>query len=248
MSSDDIRPIPSCDGYFASSSGDIYSSRRTSTLRKLNGKMDKFGRVLVSVKFGGKFCWKLAHRLVLEAFVGPCPDGMECRHLNGNPSDNRVENLAWGTHRENMHDKFAHGTTRPGEQHWTRFKPERIARGERSGQRVLSEAQVVEIIKSPLACKELARIYGVTAGSIGRIKRGLEWAHVKVDERVVPCSAKLDASKAAEIRARAASGEKFASLSRAYGVGWTTISRVVRGDSWNGQDGRSTRHKRERAA
>lgn len=37
------------------------------------------------------------HRLVLQAFVGPCPEGMEARHLNGDPSDNRLENLCWGT-------------------------------------------------------------------------------------------------------------------------------------------------------
>lgn len=30
---------------------------------------------------------------------------MECRHLNGNPVDNRLENLCWGTHSENEYDK-----------------------------------------------------------------------------------------------------------------------------------------------
>ena len=52
------------------------------------------------------------HRLVLETFVGPCPDGMECLHINGDPGDNRVENLRWGTHAENMQDSLAHGTHR----------------------------------------------------------------------------------------------------------------------------------------
>lgn len=51
----------------------------------------------------------LVHRLVLGAFVGPCPAGMECRHLNGDSTDNRVENLAWGTHVENVKDVIAHG-------------------------------------------------------------------------------------------------------------------------------------------
>ena len=55
------------------------------------------------------------HRLVLEAFVGPNPPGLECCHNNGDPSDNRVENLRWGTHRENMRDKIKHGTN------WGRF-------------------------------------------------------------------------------------------------------------------------------
>ncbi|TXH10486.1 MAG: hypothetical protein E6R04_05275 [Spirochaetes bacterium] len=50
------------------------------------------------------------HRLVLEAFVGPRPEGNECRHLDGNPSNNNLGNLAWGTPSENQRDSLAHGT------------------------------------------------------------------------------------------------------------------------------------------
>lgn len=44
----------------------------------------------------------LVHRLVLETFVGPCPDGMECDHVNRNRSDNRLKNLRWIPHNENQ--------------------------------------------------------------------------------------------------------------------------------------------------
>lgn len=50
------------------------------------------------------------HTLVLTAFVGPMPDGLCCRHLNGVPDDNRLENLAWGTYSENKFDQVRHGT------------------------------------------------------------------------------------------------------------------------------------------
>lgn len=50
------------------------------------------------------------HRLVLFAFVGLPEIGQEGRHLNGNSTDNRLENLCWGTHSENMLDKVRHGT------------------------------------------------------------------------------------------------------------------------------------------
>ena len=53
-------------------------------------------------------------RVVLEAFVGPPPPGTECRHLNGDYRDNRVQNLAWGTHTENMQDCIRHGRTLAG--------------------------------------------------------------------------------------------------------------------------------------
>lgn len=46
------------------------------------------------------------HVLVLEAFVGPRPEGMEVRHLNGNGFDNRLENLRWDTHKANMADNM----------------------------------------------------------------------------------------------------------------------------------------------
>lgn len=49
------------------------------------------------------------HRLVLTAFVGPDPEGMECCHNNGNPADNRVENLRWDTTAANRRDCVNHG-------------------------------------------------------------------------------------------------------------------------------------------
>lgn len=53
---------------------------------------------------------KRVSRLILETFVGPCPEGMECCHNNGNPEDNRLENLRWDTRSNNHLDKIKHGT------------------------------------------------------------------------------------------------------------------------------------------
>lgn len=52
----------------------------------------------------------LVHRLVLAAFVGPQPVGMEALHGDGDPANNRLTNLRWGTHSENQYDQVAHGT------------------------------------------------------------------------------------------------------------------------------------------
>jgi hypothetical protein len=52
----------------------------------------------------------LAHKVVLEAFVGPRPEGHQACHGNGDRKDNRLSNLRWGTAKENQADREAHGT------------------------------------------------------------------------------------------------------------------------------------------
>lgn len=63
----------------------------------------------------GKRSGQLVHRLVMLAFVGPCPDGMEVCHNNGDPTDNRLSNLRYDTRAENMLD-----IVRSGEHHHAR--------------------------------------------------------------------------------------------------------------------------------
>ena len=104
----------------------------------------------------GKHVLRLVHHLVLEAFVGKRPKGTEARHVNDrDPTNNRLDNLAWGTHRENEADKIRHGTS----QH-----------GERNAMCKLTDAQVNEI----RASKELGRVlsarYGVVEPQISRIR------------------------------------------------------------------------------
>lgn len=53
------------------------------------------------------------HVAILETFVGPRPEGMVARHLNGKSCESRLDNLAWGTQKENSDDKFEHGTFVP---------------------------------------------------------------------------------------------------------------------------------------
>lgn len=53
---------------------------------------------------------RFIHRLVLSTFVGEAGPREECRHLNGDPTDNRLVNLQWGSKAENLRDKTRHGT------------------------------------------------------------------------------------------------------------------------------------------
>lgn len=58
---------------------------------------------------------RLLHRVVLETFDGPSPEGTECAHLDGNPQNNQLINLEWCTKKENMRHRDLHGTTSRGE-------------------------------------------------------------------------------------------------------------------------------------
>lgn len=48
------------------------------------------------------------HRLVLETFVGPCPEGKTCDHRNMVRDDNRIENLWWATASEQGFNSATH--------------------------------------------------------------------------------------------------------------------------------------------
>lgn len=114
--------VPGYEGlYEVSDIGEVRSRDRkcngnTSGIARgklLRGYIDRDGYRIVSLSSKGGVKQKFrAHRLVLEAFVGPCPEGCLARHLNGNPLDNWVENLAWGTPTENSADMIRHGTFR----------------------------------------------------------------------------------------------------------------------------------------
>lgn len=79
---------------------------RERILRPAPGARGHLGVVLYLSESKGL---KYVHHLVMEAFVGPRPEGFDIRHLNGNPSDNRLSNLRYGTRRENVLDTVHHG-------------------------------------------------------------------------------------------------------------------------------------------
>lgn len=108
---------------------------------------------------------RLVHAVVLGAFVGPRPAGKECAHCDGDKHNNRLGNLAYKTHVENVADRTAHGTE---------------VRGERNGFAKLTEAQVLAIrARQRLSrAEDLATAYDVHEHHIRRLWRGERWRHV----------------------------------------------------------------------
>jgi hypothetical protein len=119
------------------------------------------GALKFRMKVAGKLSVRrFAHHLVLEAFVGPRPRGLECRHLNGNAKANYVGNLVWGTAKENAEDRMRHGTT---------------ARGGRICFCRLTPEEVLLIWHSSGTHRALGKRHGVAAATVGRIKIGKTW-------------------------------------------------------------------------
>lgn len=134
----------------------------TDDWRRLVAFPNKHGYLCVSI--GAKR--RLVHRLVLEEFVGPCPPGMECRHLDGDNSNNALGNICWGTKLENAKDKEKHGTT---------------VEGEKNPQSLLVEEEVREmrrLRKLGWSLKRLSARFKVGVKNVSMVCTRAAWRHV----------------------------------------------------------------------
>lgn len=109
----------------------------------------------------------LVHRLVCEAFHGPCPpDKQHCAHGDGDPANNKSDNLRWATAQENSEDTRRHGKLRQGED---------------SNLSCLSEDDV-RMIRARSAAGEtgyrIAKDIGLTATGVYKIIHRKNWKHI----------------------------------------------------------------------
>lgn len=184
--SEEWRAIPGFPGYEVSDYARVRSWKRQAggvraEPRSKAQTPDKDGYATVSLMRGGKQTTERVSHLVLAAFKGPRPDGLEARHLNGNESDDRPANLEWSTHLVNIRDKHAHGTMPRGDSHWSRRMPERRHRGERVNSKLTDEKvrTMRAERKTGATLVALGVKYGVDHTLVGRICRGKAWAHVR---------------------------------------------------------------------
>jgi hypothetical protein len=152
------RDIPGFEGYRISDAG---------TVVRLDGgavstSTHKEGYLIVSI--GSPRQKMLVHRLVLESFVGPAPEGHLTRHLNGDPSDNHLSNLTWGTQQENMLDSVRHGTRATGSENG-------------NSRLVLDEVEAIrrEYATGLVSQRSLAARYDVSQKTIFNIVKEKQW-------------------------------------------------------------------------
>lgn len=116
-----FKDIPGYAGrYSISDAGRVYSYLSN---KFLSLQRHRDGHLHVALYGLGQVKQFWVHRLVLASFVGPCPEGQEVRHLNGHASDNRLENLEYGTRMQNIHDAISHGTHNGAARHCKKGHP-----------------------------------------------------------------------------------------------------------------------------
>lgn len=160
------RPVPGFPRYEASDAGRVRSATRAwraGEPRVLRARVGSAGYERVVLYRGGRPSPATVHRLVLESFVGPCPNGMEACHRNGNRRDNRLANLRWDTHAANCQDSIRLDTH---------------ARGSRNAKAVLTEAIVAAARAANMTSEEVHVRWGIGMGSAWRMLTRRTWRHV----------------------------------------------------------------------
>jgi len=172
----EYRPINGFPGYRIGSNGSVWTNKipgshyaRAGKWKRRKTFTHKHGYLMVNLCHKGKYTIRTIRSLLLEAFVGPCPNGMVARHLDDNPINNALSNLCWGTWKENARDKRRNGHQ---------------ALGSRQNGAVLSEFQVLEIrrrykwYKPGCTMKSLAEEFGVHQVTVFQIVHRKTWTHI----------------------------------------------------------------------
>jgi hypothetical protein len=173
--SEQWRDVVGFEGFYqVSSLGNVFSVLRFDTRGHQRGghamKIQPHcgtGYPSVHLRHNGKSYLKYVHDLVLTAFVGPRPMGMEACHADDIRSNSVLSNLRWGTRKENFEDRDRNGRT---------------AKGVRNGGGVKLNDDKVRQIRERYAETRLrtatAKEFGVHKSTIDAILAGRIWTHV----------------------------------------------------------------------
>jgi hypothetical protein len=155
--------------YEVSSMGNVRRAkpgRGTYAGRPIKPILMKIGYLEFRPVVNGKNVAQYLHSLVAELFIGPRPDGAEVNHIDGDKTNNRVTNLEYVTHAENMAHASSSGLMQKGESHHAS---------------VLTEGDVREIRRmreSGSGLIEICQRFSVAKPTISQICNMRRWKHI----------------------------------------------------------------------
>lgn len=172
------KSIPEYEGFYeVSNTGKVRSLDRMTPAK--NGALNVFssgklisqcngtlGRKQVRLAKHGKVKNFRVHQLVMLAFVGPCPKGMECCHNDGNPANNHLSNIRYDTRLSNAKDREIHKTVLIGSKNKNSKLTEDVAK------------QILERFRKGEKGSALAREYGVTHTLVTLLHKRRIWKHI----------------------------------------------------------------------
>lgn len=155
LTNEEWRHCPSFPEFQASSFGRV---RNAVTKRVRSATVGPGRYSLIDFRREGKVVARSLHVLVADAFHGPRPYGHQVRHLDGDRTNNKPSNLAYGTARDNARDRLIHGNT---------------AHGERNGMTKLPDV-AVRIIRVVYGAgiatqREIATAFGISQAQVNNI-------------------------------------------------------------------------------
>lgn len=106
------------------------------------------------------------HRIVAQAFLGPCPPGYQVNHKDSNPANNRVSNLEYVTGSQNILHAVANGKWAVGEKRWNARLTADIVREMRLR------------YKDGVSVTEIARSYSANLSTVYHVVKRRNWRHV----------------------------------------------------------------------
>ncbi len=113
------KPVKGFENYEVSNLGQVKSLNynRTKEAKILKPWVDKYGYLRVNLSKNGKGYAKKVHRLVASAFIPNIGDNPQVNHIDGDKTNNKVDNLEWVTCKENIQHAWNTGLSRMTKKH-----------------------------------------------------------------------------------------------------------------------------------